>query len=176
MPQVSETIFSKGFCENFCNLFGGINWVHDNCSITKKSRKWWYLMAICFFLGVNFGLFATVIQLSLSSQTVQRNTRYLVISPNKTTVSFIILKNGINYIIEVDRAMYSLSVVLRAIYVWILLPQLIGHPSYIIKKLCVILMSLESCDHHLSIHQKNQHQRSTLGLTKSQVYRSCPCL
>ena len=74
-------------------------------------------MAICFFLGVNFGLFATVIQLSLSSQTVQRNTRYLVISPNKTTVSFIILKNGINYIIEVDRAMYSLSVVLRAIYV-----------------------------------------------------------
>ena len=80
-------------------------------------------MAICFVLGVKFGFFATVIQFLLSSQTVQQNTGYIVSSPNKPTVYFIIIINGINYLIEVDRAMYSLSVVLREISVCILLPQ-----------------------------------------------------
>ena len=91
-------------------------------------------MATCFVLGVNFGLFATVIQLSLSSQTVQRKTGSLVSSPNKSAVSFIRLIKGINSRIEVDRAMYSLYVVLRAISVCILLPQWIGHPAYMITK------------------------------------------
>ena len=80
-------------------------------------------MVICFFLGVNFGLFATVIQLSLYSQKVQQNTGSLVSSPNKTAVSFIRLTTGINSLIEFDREMYSLSIVLRAIYVFIFLPQ-----------------------------------------------------
>ena len=80
-------------------------------------------MVIYFFLGVNFGLFATMIQLSLSSQTAQQNTGSLVSSQNKPTVSFIRLINGINSIIEVEIEMYSLSLVLREIYVCILLPQ-----------------------------------------------------
>ena len=96
--------------------------------------KWWCLMAMCFVQGVNFGLFATVIQLSLFSQTVQRNTGSLVNGPNNPAVSFIIPKNGITSRIALDREMYSISVVLRAIYVCNLLPQVIGNPSYIMTK------------------------------------------
>ena len=80
-------------------------------------------MEICFVLGVNFGLFATVINLSLSSQTVQPNNGSIVSSSNKPAVSFIRLINGINSLIEVDRAMYSLYVELREIYVCIFPPQ-----------------------------------------------------
>ena len=80
-------------------------------------------MVICFFLGVNCGIFATVIQISLYSQTVQQNTGSLFSSPNKPEVSFVRLINGINSLIEVDRAMYFLSVLLRAIYFCIFLPQ-----------------------------------------------------
>ena len=39
MPQVAETLFSKGICKNFCNLIGGINLVHDNFYITNKTSK-----------------------------------------------------------------------------------------------------------------------------------------
>ena len=91
-------------------------------------------MATCFVRGVNFGLFATVMQLSLSSQTVQQNTGFLVNIPNNPAVSFMIPKNGITSCIALDRAMYSLSVVLREISVCNLLPQVIGHPSYIMTK------------------------------------------
>ena len=91
-------------------------------------------MAMGFVRGVNFGLFATVMQLTLSSQTVQRNTGYLVNSPNNPAVSFMRPKNGITSRITLDKAMYSLSVVIREIYVCNLLPQVIGHPAYIITK------------------------------------------
>ena len=91
-------------------------------------------MAMCFVWGVNFGLFETVMQLSLYSQTVQWNTGSLVNSPNNPAVSFIRPKNGITSRISLDRAMYLLSVVLREISVYSLLPQVIGHPEYIITK------------------------------------------
>ena len=73
-------------------------------------------------------------QLSLSFQTVQCNTGSLVNSPNNPAVSFIRPKNGITSRIALDRAMYLLSVVLRAIYFFSLIPQVIGHPAYIITK------------------------------------------
>ena len=100
----------------------------------KNLWKWWYLMEMCFVRGVNFGLFATVMQLSLSSQTLQRNTAYLVNSPNNPAVSFMRPRNGITSGIALDRAIYSLSVVLREIYVCNLIPQVIGHPAYIMTK------------------------------------------
>ena len=102
-------------------------------SLTKR-LKLWYLMVMCFFRGVNFGLFATVMQLSLSSHTVQHNTGYIVNRPNNPAVYFMIPINGINSRISLDKEMYSLSVVLRAISVCSLLPQVIGHPAYIITK------------------------------------------
>ena len=89
---------------------------------------------MCFFRGVNFVLFATVMQISLSSQIVQRNTGSQVYSPNNPAVSFMRPKNGITSRITLGRAMYSLSVVLRAISVCNLLPQVIGHPEYIMKE------------------------------------------
>ena len=39
MPQVAENLFSKGICKNVCNLFGGINRVHENFSVTNKMPK-----------------------------------------------------------------------------------------------------------------------------------------
>ena len=84
--------------------------------------------------GSKLWLFATVMQLSLSSQTVQQNTGYLVNSPNNPAVSFVRPKNGITSHIALDRSMYSLSVVLREISVCSLFPQVIGHPAYIITK------------------------------------------
>ena len=89
---------------------------------------------MCFVEEVNIGIFATVMQLSLSSQTVQWNTEFLVNRPNNPEVSFMRRKNRITSRIALDRAMYSISVVLRAISVCSLLPQIIGHPEYIITK------------------------------------------
>ena len=91
-------------------------------------------MAMLFVRGVNFGLFATVMKLSLSSQTVQRNSGSLVNSPTNPEVSFMRPKNGITSHIALDRAMYSRSVVLREISVCNLLTQVIGHPAYIMTK------------------------------------------
>ena len=91
-------------------------------------------MAMCFFRGLNFGLFATVMKISLSSQTVQRNTGSIFNSPNNPAVSFMRPRNGITSRIALDKAMYSISVVIREIYVCNLLPQVIGHPEYIITK------------------------------------------
>ena len=99
-----------------------------------NSLKWWYLMAMWFFRGINFGLFASGMQLSLYSQTVQRNTGSLVNIPNNRAVSFMRPRNEITSRIALDRAMYSLSVVLREIHVCNLLPQVIGHPAYIMTK------------------------------------------
>ena len=76
-------------------------------------------MAICFLIGLIFGIFATGKQFLLSSQEVQQNNESLVISPDKPIVSFIRLINGINSLIEVYIAVYFFSVVLREIYVWI---------------------------------------------------------
>ena len=83
----------------------------------KNRLKLWYLMAMWFFRGVNFVIFATVMQLSFSSQTVQRNTGSLFNSPNNPAISFMRPKNGITSRIALDRAMYLLSVVLRVISV-----------------------------------------------------------
>ena len=79
-------------------------------------------------------LAAPVIQLSLSSQTVQRNTGYLVNIPNIPSVSFMRPRNGITSCIALYRAMYSLLVVLREISVCNLLPEVIGHTAYTMKK------------------------------------------
>ena len=102
-------------------------------SLTNR-QKWWYLMAMCFVRGVNFGIFATVIQLSLSSQTVQLNNGSLVNSPNNPAVSFMRPRNGFTSRIVLDRAIYSLSVVLREISICNLIPQVIGHPAYMMTK------------------------------------------
>ena len=91
-------------------------------------------MAMCFVWGVHFGPFASVMQLSLSSQTVKLNTGSLVNKPNNPAVSFMRPRNGITSCIALDREIYSLSVVLSAIYVCNLLPQVIGHPAYMMTK------------------------------------------
>ena len=134
MPQVAEDFFSKGLLGNVCNLFGGINWVHGICSITNKTPKVMILddNMICTWSKI-WALCNSDTDL-ISSQTVQKNTGYLVISPNKPAASFIRLINGINALIVVDRAMYPISLVLSEIYFWIFLPQWIVHAAYMITK------------------------------------------
>ena len=87
---------------------------------------------MCFVLGVNLGELATTMQLPLSSQTVHLNTGFLVSRPNMPPISSINPRKGITSLIAVDKAMYSLSVALKAISVYNLLPQVMGHPAYII--------------------------------------------
>ena len=88
MPQETETLLSQGISEDICNLLSRINGFDDDSSVTKKSSEMIVLDGNVLFQGVNFGFFATVMQISLSSQTVQRNTGSLVNSPNNPAVSF----------------------------------------------------------------------------------------
>ena len=91
-------------------------------------------MVMCFVLGVNLGEVEIVIKLLLSSQTVHLKTGFLGINPNVPEISFIRPIKGITSLIAVNKAIYSLSVVLRAISVCSLLPQVIGHSENIIRK------------------------------------------
>ena len=96
--------------------------------------KWWYLIAICFVLGVNFEHSATLTQLLLSSNNLQWNSGLGLWRGRTSPTSTIKFMKGITYLIAWDRAMYSDSVVLNAISVCSLLHYVRGHPSYIIIK------------------------------------------
>ena len=108
MPQVAEDLFSNGLCENVCNVFGGTNLICDNCSITNKTSK-------VMILDGNMLCNCSKIWSLCNRNTAliifpdsAKKTGSLVSSPNKPEVSFIRLINGINSLIEVDRAMYLL--------------------------------------------------------------------
>ena len=96
-------------------------------------RKWWYLTAMCFILGVNFELSDTLMQLLLSSNTLQWNSGLGLWRGKNSPTSTIKFMKGITSLIAWYRAMYSDSVVLKAIYVCSLLHHVRGHPEYIIK-------------------------------------------
>ena len=95
-------------------------------------RKWWYLIAICVVLGVNFELSATLMQLLLSSNTLQWNYGLGLWRGKTSPTSTIKFMKGITSLIAWDRAMYSDSVVLKYISVCSLLHYVRGHPSFII--------------------------------------------
>ena len=97
-------------------------------------RKWWYLKAMCFVLGVNFDLSATLMQLLLSSNTLQWNSGLGLWRGKTSPTSTIKLMKGITSLIAWNSAMYSDSVVLKAIYICSLLHHVRGHPAYIITK------------------------------------------
>ena len=90
-------------------------------------RKWWYLIAICFVLGTNVGIYATLMQLFLSSNTLQRNYGFVLWRGKISPTSTIKFMNGITSLITWDRAMYSASVMLNAISVCSLLHHVRGH-------------------------------------------------
>ena len=77
--------------------------------------KWWYFNAMCFVRGVNFGFSATLMQLLLSSQAVQIILGGLSLAGRKSWMSFIKLRKGKTCRIDMESAIYSDSVVLRAI-------------------------------------------------------------
>ena len=88
---------------------------------------------MCFVLGVNLGLSATLMQLWLSSRTLQKNLGSDLLIGKKSSSSFMRLRTGRTSCIAIERAMYSASVVLSAISVFSLLRQKIGHPAYEMK-------------------------------------------
>ena len=98
-------------------------------------RKWWYLIAICFVLGVNFELSATLMQMLLSSNTLQWNYGLgLWRGKNLPTLTIKFVK-GVTSLIAWDRAIYLDSIVLKAISVCSLLHHVRVNPVYIITKL-----------------------------------------
>lgn len=78
-------------------------------------RKWWYLMTICFVQGVNFGLSATLIQLTLSLKSLQWNLGFGLKNSNTVPISSKRLRNREVSSTFWERTMYSASVVLRAL-------------------------------------------------------------
>ncbi len=92
-------------------------------------QKWWYMIAICFHLGVNFGLFNIAMQDRLSSWTFKTNLGWGRYKGDITFISLIKVYIGIVSLRACDNAMYSASAVERAISVWSLLWQKIGYPA-----------------------------------------------
>ena len=92
-------------------------------------RKWWYLIAMCFVLGVNFELSATLMQLLLSSNTLQWNSGLGSWRGKNLPTSTIKIMKGITSLIAWYRSMYSDYVVLKAISVCSLLHHVRGYPA-----------------------------------------------
>ena len=97
-------------------------------------QKRWYLIAMCFVLGVNFELSATMMQLLLSSNNLQWNFSLVLWRGKTSPTSTIKFMRGITSLIAWDRAMYSDSVVLKDISVCSLLHHVREHPAYSITK------------------------------------------
>ena len=96
--------------------------------------KLWYFIAICFVLGANFELSATLMQLLLSSNTLQWNSGLGLWRGKTSPIPTIKFINGMTSLIDWDRAMYSDCVVLNAVSVCISLHYVRVHPEYIITK------------------------------------------
>ena len=103
-----------------------------NSFVLYKTSKGMVLDGNMFVFGMILGLVATLMQLSLSSQTLQLKTGVVIFRSKIPDISFKRLRNGITSHIAEVRAIYSLSVVLRAISVCSLLCQVIGQPANMI--------------------------------------------
>ena len=112
---------------NFDWLSGFVN-ISDVCSrvsigliltvpLETNYLKWCYFKAMCFVHGVNFRLSATLMQLRLSSQTVQKKVGLSSVMGKNYCIYFIKLRNGKTSRISIDSSMYSYSVVISAISV-----------------------------------------------------------
>ena len=86
MPQETETLLSQRFSEDIYNLLSGINGLDDDSTITNKMSEVMVFDGDVFCSWSDFGLFATVMQLSLSSQTVQRKTMKAALQLRKPKV------------------------------------------------------------------------------------------
>ena len=95
--------------------------------------KWWYFREMFMVRRDNLSACAILMKDWLSSGTVQMNSG----DPSKTGevvfIYYIKLISGITSRRACDRAMYSASAVLRAIYVWSFEKKWIGQPAYIIE-------------------------------------------
>ena len=89
-------------------------------------RKWWYLIAMWFVICVNFEFSATLMQMLLSSNTLQWNSGLGLWRGKTSPTSTINFIKCITPLIAWDRAMYSDYVVLKAISVCSLLHHVRG--------------------------------------------------
>ena len=99
-----------------------------------SSREWCTRVDLFLDPKQTVGALATAIQLSLSLHILYLKTGLRVSNPNILAISFINWVKGITSCIAADSAIYSLSVVLIAILICILLPYVMGHPAYIITQ------------------------------------------
>ena len=106
LAKIFEFPLTKGFVNMsaFCSKvsIGLIRTV----LLATNCLKWWYFKAICLVRGVNLGLSATLIQLRLSSQTVQKNLSLDFFTGRKDLISPMRLMNGSTSHMDIDKAMY----------------------------------------------------------------------
>ena len=132
--NLTNTTLSSGFVKmsaNWSLVSIGKIWIDLSAT---KDRKWCYLIVICLVLGVSLRLSATLIQLRLSSNTLQWNLGFGLCSVKISPTSIMRFIKGITSRIACDSATYSYSIVLRVISVWSLLYHVRGHPAYIITE------------------------------------------
>ena len=104
----------------------------DMILLLTCSRKWWYLIEICFVLGENFWLWARDIVPLLSSHTLQCITGVGLWIGNVSLIPSNKVINGITSLSDWLKAIYSTSTVDSTITEWNLLHQVKGHPVYVI--------------------------------------------
>ena len=145
-PVISTLTFSKYVCSSIClvrmqhhpmnfsliyskvSLGSGFVKISPCCSFVSTltiinfpdkthSLKWWYFIAMCLVLGLYFGTFASSSAPLLSSNRVHFIVNSVQDISNILDISNIRPLMGIRSLAAVDKAMYSASVVLRAISV-----------------------------------------------------------
>ena len=130
--NLTKITLSSGFLKMWANwslVSIGKIWIDPSAT---KYLKWWYLIVIYFVLGVNLGLSTTLLQLRFYLKTLQWNLRIGLCSVKTSPTSIMRFIKGIISCIACDSAIYSDSVVLRAISVLRFPHHVRGHPEYII--------------------------------------------
>lgn len=94
-------------------------------------QKWWFFTAIYFILGLLLGTFANSSAPLLSLNKVHPINNSASGISNIGFYSKIISLNGKTSLVAVDKAMYSVSVVLNVISVWWRPNHVMGHHAYL---------------------------------------------
>jgi len=107
------------------------------------SWKWWYLIEMCFVLGLNcMSVVAKMMHALLSSNIlVGGSLEACILSTVEEGINWIKLycsiswstwRKGSKSLVAIESAIYSLSVIDKAISLWSLLHQVTGHPQKVI--------------------------------------------
>ena len=163
-----RNVLNNGSGNRFVNISAYWSFVEMRCTrnvpLRTCSLKWWYLTAMCFVLGRFLGTLASSSQAVLSSNILAWQ---FTSTSGMPTASCTSLSNCFKWISSrhaVLSAMYSLSVVLRAISVCSLLAHSIGQPKYRITypdRLTTDAGLSASSEFHIPTYRRNRRRHSS---------------